>query len=184
MTTLSTVIYTLWIIFWIGWISVGFTSKKGTSVHRNFFTYRLFLFVLIVLVARSVNIGGLHYYNHSGSVAKIIGSVLFAGGLGFAIWARVYLGKNWGMPMTEKEEPQLVTSGPYHFVRHPIYTGILTAVLGTALAVSYFWFVILVFSGVYFIYAAFKEEEYMHREFGKTFAKYKSSSKMLIPFIL
>jgi protein-S-isoprenylcysteine O-methyltransferase Ste14 len=44
-------------------------------------------------------------------------------GLGFAIWARVHIGRNWGTPMTQKDEPELVTSGPYHLVRHPIYSG-------------------------------------------------------------
>jgi protein-S-isoprenylcysteine O-methyltransferase Ste14 len=43
--------------------------------------------------------------------------------LGFAIWARVHIGRNWGTPMTQKDEPELVTSGPYHLVRHPIYSG-------------------------------------------------------------
>jgi protein-S-isoprenylcysteine O-methyltransferase Ste14 len=49
-----------------------------------------------------------------------LGLALFSAGLGFAIWARVRLGRNWGIPMTQKDEPELVTSGPYHLVRHPI----------------------------------------------------------------
>ena len=48
-------------------------------------------------------------------------------GLGFAIWARVHIGRNWGTPMTQRDDPELVTSGPYRFVRHPIYSGILVA---------------------------------------------------------
>jgi protein-S-isoprenylcysteine O-methyltransferase Ste14 len=46
---------------------------------------------------------------------------VFACGIGLAIWARVHLGRNWGMPMTQKSEPELVTSGPCQFVRHPVY---------------------------------------------------------------
>jgi Putative protein-S-isoprenylcysteine methyltransferase len=68
-----------------------------------------------------------------------IGLVLFALGLAFAIWARIHLGRNWGTPMTQKDEPELVTSGPYHLVRHPIYSGILLAGVGTATALSWLW---------------------------------------------
>ena len=56
---------------------------------------------------------------------------------GFAVWARVHIGRNWGTPMTQKVEPELVTSGPYRLVRHPIYSGILIAGLGTAVALSW-----------------------------------------------
>ena len=62
--------------------------------------------------------------------------MLFAVGLGFAIWARRALGHNWGTPMSQKYEPELVTSGPYWMVRHPIYSGILVAGLGTAVALT------------------------------------------------
>ncbi len=57
----------------------------------------------------------------------MLGAALFLGGLGPAIWARLHLGRNWGMPQTLKSEPELITSGPYRLLRHPIYTGILTA---------------------------------------------------------
>ena len=61
---------------------------------------------------------------------------MFASGIGLAIWARIHLGRNWGMPTSQKADPELVTTGPYRFVRHPIYTGLLVALLGTALAVG------------------------------------------------
>ena len=54
-------------------------------------------------------------------------------GLAFAIWARVTLGRSWGMPMSLHDNPELVTSGPYRFVRHPIYTGLSAMLIGTAL---------------------------------------------------
>ena len=52
-----------------------------------------------------------------------LGLVFFALGLGFAIWARAHIGRNWGTPMSQKNEPELVTSGPYHLIRHPIDSG-------------------------------------------------------------
>ena len=56
--------------------------------------------------------------------------------VGLAIWARVHIGRNSGTPMTEKDDPELVTSGPYRVVRHPIYSGILVAGVGTAVALT------------------------------------------------
>lgn len=55
-------------------------------------------------------------------VLGAIGADLFVAGIAVAIWAHIHLGRNWGMPMTQKTEPELVTSGPYRVVRHPIYS--------------------------------------------------------------
>jgi protein-S-isoprenylcysteine O-methyltransferase Ste14 len=75
--------------------------------------------------------------------------MLFVAGLGLAVWARIYLGRNWGMPMTQKDEPELVISGPYHLVRHPIYSGILLAMLGTSLTTNIYWLIAFAVMGVY-----------------------------------
>jgi protein-S-isoprenylcysteine O-methyltransferase Ste14 len=85
--------------------------------------------------------------------------------------------------MTQKQDPELVTSGPYRYIRHPIYTGILLAALGSSISVSIFWLVFFVISGVYFIYSANVEEKLMMKEFPKTYPTYKAKTKMLIPFI-
>jgi len=112
-----------------------------------------------------------------------IGLVLFALGLGFAIWARVHIGRNWGTPMTRKDEPELVTSGPYHLVRHPIYSGILVAGVGTAVALSWLWLTAVALAGVYFVYSATVEEHYLTGQFPDTYPVYKRSAKMFVPFI-
>jgi pimeloyl-ACP methyl ester carboxylesterase len=67
--------------------------------------------------------------------------------------------------MTQKDEPELVTSGPYHLVRHPIYSGILVAGAGTAVALSWMWLVAMVLAGVYFVYSATVEERYLTKQF-------------------
>lgn len=89
----------------------------------------------------------------------------------------------WGTPMSWKGEPELVTSGPYRLVRHPIYSGILVAVLGTAVALSWLWLIAAVGAGVYFAYAATVEQRYLSREFAATYPAYQHSTKMLIPYI-
>jgi protein-S-isoprenylcysteine O-methyltransferase Ste14 len=112
-----------------------------------------------------------------------LGLVLLAIGLGFAIWARVNIGRNWGAPMTRKDDPELVTSGPYHLVRHPIYSGILLAAVGTAVALSWWWLIAAALAGVYFLYSATVEERYLTQQFPDTYPAYQHSTKMLIPFV-
>jgi protein-S-isoprenylcysteine O-methyltransferase Ste14 len=88
------------------------------------------------------------------------------------------------MPMTQKDEPELVTSGPYHFVRHPIYSGILLAILGTSLATNLYLLVGVLVIGIYFIYSAKVEERNMTTTFPNTYPSYRMRTKMLIPFVL
>ena len=88
------------------------------------------------------------------------------------------------MPMTEKDEPELVTSGPYRFVRHPIYSGILLAILGSALATTLYWLIAFVALGIYFVYSARVEERLMTCSFPSAYPSYKAHTKMLIPFVL
>jgi protein-S-isoprenylcysteine O-methyltransferase Ste14 len=113
-----------------------------------------------------------------------IGLALFVLGLALAVWARIYLGRNWGMPMSEKVDPELVTTGPYKFIRNPIYSGIILATVGTAIAVSLYWLIAVVLLGAYFLYSAVMEGRYMAERFPDTYPRYKKSTKMLIPFIL
>ena len=85
--------------------------------------------------------------------------------------------------MSQKDEPELVASGPYRLVRHPIYSGILLAILGTAIALSWLFLVALVLVGVYFTYSAIIEERYLTEQFPGTYPAYIRSTKMLVPFI-
>ena len=85
--------------------------------------------------------------------------------------------------MSEKADPELVTTGPYSIVRHPIYSGIILAMVGTTIAVSAYWLVAVFLLGAYFIYSAAMEERYMAELFPEAYPRYKQSTKMLIPFI-
>ena len=102
-------------------------------------------------------------------------------GFGLAISARWHLGRNWGMPMSRKEQPELVTSGPYAHLRHPIYTGLILAMLGSAIGVNVFWAVLLIPVGAYFIYSARREEAVMLQLFPEQYAAYMSRTGMLVP---
>jgi protein-S-isoprenylcysteine O-methyltransferase Ste14 len=76
-----------------------------------------------------------------------------------------------------------VTSGPYHLVRHPIYSGILVAGAGTALALNWLWLIAVALAGVYFVYSATAEERYLTEQFPDRYPTYTRSTKVLLPFI-
>lgn len=170
-----------WAAFWLYWLLAAFSMKKGRVPWSRELRIRVAILVVVVLLVRLGAFRG-HGLNTDPWRAGL-GLVLFALGLGFAIWARVHIGRNWGSPMTQKEEPELVTSGPYHYVRHPIYSGILVAGVGTAVALSWLWLILVVLTGVYFVYSATVEERYMTEQFPDAYPAYKGSTKMLFPFI-
>ena len=103
-------------------------------------------------------------------------------GLAFAVWARRHIGRNWGQPMTFKEGHELVKTGPYRFVRHPIYAGILFAMLASAL-VSPFFFIPFIFLAFYFVHSARTEQRIMLEHFSDQYRAYMKQTKVLIPFI-
>jgi len=85
--------------------------------------------------------------------------------------------------MSQNSEPKLVTSGPYRLVRHPIYSGILLASVGTAVALSWAWLIAVALAGVYFIYSAVVEEHNLAKQLPDTYPAYKRSTKMLVPCV-
>jgi protein-S-isoprenylcysteine O-methyltransferase Ste14 len=105
-------------------------------------------------------------------------------GFGFALWARMHLGRNWGIPMSLRQGHELVTSGPYAYVRHPIYSGLMLAMIGSVLAVGLVWLALLVISFVYFLVSARTEEKMMVAQFPDAYPAYRQRTRMLIPFVL
>jgi protein-S-isoprenylcysteine O-methyltransferase Ste14 len=171
-----------WAAFWLYWLVEAFSMKRGRVPWSRELRIRAVIAVVVILLIRlgAFRGNGLN----SDPWRAGIGLVLLALGLGFAVWARMHIGRNWGSPMTQKNEPELVTSGPYHLVRHPIYSGILAAGAGTAVALSCQWLTAVALAGVYFLYSAMVEERYLTDQFPDNYPVYKRSTKMLVPFIL
>jgi protein-S-isoprenylcysteine O-methyltransferase Ste14 len=180
------VLSALWIAFWVYWLVSAFTAKKTVrSKSGNWFVSRL---ILVVLFSIAFKVPTLKTFFSgrllsSSEISNVTGVVFCALGLAFAVWARVHLGRNWGLPMTMREEPELVTGGPYRLVRHPIYSGILLAVLGTSMLGTRAWLLVFVFIIAYFIYCAVTEERLMVKQFPEQYPEYKKRSKMIIPYI-
>jgi protein-S-isoprenylcysteine O-methyltransferase Ste14 len=181
MRAVDIVVTVGWIAFWLYWLVAAMTAKAGTSRWTRCAGFRVGI-VIVVFLLLHLRLFKLHQ-TATGPLLWAIGLAAFALGLGLAVWARIYIGRNWGMPMTRKAEPELVTTGPYHRVRHPIYSGIILALIGTAIAVSVYWLVAVVLFAGYFIYSAVTEERYMAGEFPDAYPAYKQSTKMLVPFV-
>jgi protein-S-isoprenylcysteine O-methyltransferase Ste14 len=113
-----------------------------------------------------------------------VGAVLTCAGVAIAIWARTVLGRNWSGMVTVKEDHTLIRTGPYAVVRHPIYSGLTLAILGTALVVGE-WRA-FVAAGVLFLMFLAKwrtEERFMTQEFGREYQDYRRATNAIIPFI-
>jgi protein-S-isoprenylcysteine O-methyltransferase Ste14 len=170
-----------WGAFWLYWLVAAFSVKRGRVLWSRELRIRAVIAAIVILLARLGVFRGPGLNTDAPRAG--LGLVLFVVGLGFAIWARVNIGRNWGGPMTQKDEPELVRSGPYGLVRHPIYSGILVAGAGTAVALSWVWLIGVGLAGIYFVYSATVEERYLTEQLHDAYPAYKRSTKMLIPYL-
>ncbi|HXC33775.1 MAG TPA: isoprenylcysteine carboxylmethyltransferase family protein [Verrucomicrobiae bacterium] len=114
-----------------------------------------------------------------------LGLLMTVGGIAFAIWARFYIGRNWSGRVTIKKDHELIRSGPYAIVRHPIYAGLLVALAGTTIAIGQIRAILalaIIAIGLHF--KARTEEKFMREQFGEEYARYEREVKSLIPWIV
>jgi protein-S-isoprenylcysteine O-methyltransferase Ste14 len=184
MKAIDAIIGVGWIVFWVYWLIMATTAKAGRSRWTQFAAIRVGAIIIILLLIRLRVVKGHGAAPTDNPWLLGIGLAIFVLGLALAVWARVYLGRNWGMPMSQKADPELVTTGPYRRVRHPIYSGIILAMVGTAIAVSVYWLAAVVIAGAYFLFSAVMEERTMAKTFPAAYPPYKHATKMLIPYVL
>lgn len=191
MTLCHALILILWLVFALVWIVMAAGAKKSIGPNR---WRRLHALSILIIVAALVALRliTLHYAIHgarawlivASPITGAIGVLLCACGIGLAIRARVCLGRNWGHPMSRKQNPELVTSGPYAHIRHPIYTGVLLAMLGTAVGVSALCLLPLALFCATFLHSAREEEKLMLEQFPDRYPEYRNRTRMLLPFVL
>jgi protein-S-isoprenylcysteine O-methyltransferase Ste14 len=179
------VLWALWLVYW--WISA--LRVRPTRQAESFgsrLSHMLPLIVGAVLLASpTLGVPWLNAPIVSDSEAWFwSGVLLVAAGLGFAIWARAWLSGNWSSGVAVKVDHELIRGGPYAVVRHPIYTGLLTAVLGSALTVGEWRGLI----GVILIAAGITrrvglEERVMLDTFGEAYAQYRRDVPAVLPFL-
>lgn len=184
MEVFDHLILLFWLVFVLYWIISAIGVKKNIRNHewRRDAGIRVVLIVVVVVLFQLSSYWKIFGYQ-SGPDIQAAGVFLCAAGLAFAIWARIHLGRNWSGTPSIKEGHELVMSGPYRFVRHPIYTGMLFALLGSALAGGVIWLAVFVVFCANFLYRIPVEEKYMMQLFPVQYPAYRERTRKLIPFV-
>lgn len=178
----------VWVVFLVYWQLKAARAKTTQRLEPAASRIVRTIVFVIVIVLLSTNFIPLPWLYHQlwpvGLWPFWIGAAVTVAGLLFALWARQHLGSNWSRSVTIKEGHELITSGPYALVRHPIYTGILGGFLGTAIALSQ----VRGFVGFALVFVVFwaklrMEEEWMHSQFGETYATYAHQTAALVPYL-
>lgn len=179
----------MWLVLLVYWLVSASRSKANAATQPSYgWPLRLAFLGLILVVVRlrplrrALRAAQLALQSHA--AVALTGLVLCALGLGLALAARKHLGRNWGMPMSLKTEPELVTSGPYAYARHPIYGGMMLGMLGSSLGENVFWVLPLVLFGGYFIGSAHREEQLMLAQFPDSYPAYRARTRRFIPFVI
>jgi protein-S-isoprenylcysteine O-methyltransferase Ste14 len=173
-----------WAIIWLVAAGSAKTTRRRESL-RSQALHRLPLFIAAALMIwrRPLPPPLMERFLPATPAVAALGVIMVAAGLGFAVWARWYLGANWSGMVTVKVQHELIRTGPYRYVRHPIYTGLLLAIAGTAAALGE-WRDAIAFGLAFlaFIVKSRVEERWM----GETFPEYESyrrATAALVPFI-
>lgn len=182
------IISVCWVVFWTYW-SFGnsrrrLSKRKVTRTFTVLNTGLLYLGLLLVLLGHSVPGSlGIPFVPQAIPI-EVLGTVFVIVGMAFAIWSRQLLRNNWSGEVAIMEGQQFIHSGPYAIVRHPIYAGMLLALLGTTLVSSAVGNLLgFVFALLSLCQKACIEEQFLLVEFGEPYATYQRGVKFLIPFI-
>ena len=177
---------------WIGWgLYWGWSARRVKRVRRreswaSRAAHVVPLGVAAALLAAPSLPGWLgQAYCTGAAPAGAWAVALVAAGLAFSVWARVVLGGNWSASVTLKEQHEIVRSGPYRLIRHPIYTGLIVAFAGSALARGEWRGLIAFAIATAALWRKLRvEEQWLTAEFGARYADYRRQTWALFPFIV
>jgi protein-S-isoprenylcysteine O-methyltransferase Ste14 len=178
-----------WMIFFVFWVAAAlFASRavKRQSWWGRALTLAIGAIPFYLLFTDNLRYGALGWRLLPSAPAVLTAGVVLAyAGLALAIWARLILGKNWSATVTIKEDHRLVRTGPYSVVRHPIYSGLLLAVFGTALVLGEVrGLVAVAIAFAAWLIKSRTEERFMVEQFGPEYEEYRRHTRALVPFIL
>jgi protein-S-isoprenylcysteine O-methyltransferase Ste14 len=176
----------IWMVLCLYWILSALRTKAVKS--RESFGKRLG-YVLPVALGVTLLFNSRSHYSWLGMrfapdtiALAVTGVVLTVAGVALAMWARLVLGENWSAAVSIRKDHELIRMGPYRTMRHPIYTGMLLGLLGTALVVGEVRGILaLVIVGLGFYLKARKEEALLSREFGAGFEAHAKHTGMFLP---
>jgi protein-S-isoprenylcysteine O-methyltransferase Ste14 len=178
-----------WVIFLIYWIIGAFktraTRRKESPISRlSIVLVEIAGYLLIFNDALSIGLLGRRVLPRTALLATV-GVVMTWWGIALAIWARYHLGEYWSARITIKEDHQLIRTGPYRRLRHPIYSGLIMAAVGSALLFDLWRCVVglcLVVAG--YAIKARKEEAMLGEQFGEAFREHRKHTGFLFPRFL
>jgi len=181
-----------WLAFIVYWVVASIGIKRDASRYGSALVavgIRLLIAIAIVVVLRvpylrNVVLTGIHRFAANHPAIQAAGAVLCVVGLAGAVWARTTLGTNWSGRPAAKTGHELVTSGPYRVIRHPIYAGMLTMMLGTTFIAGAPGLLVLVAFSAIVAYRVRVEERIMEQLFPDTYPEYRKRTRALIPFML
>ena len=175
-----------WIVFVLYWIVSAIRTRDTLQTESFASRYAILLIEaagFVLLFRHSAGIGFLgNRFMHRTLASAIVGSILTWMGIGLAIWARYHLAEYWSARITIKEDHQLIRTGPYARLRHPIYSGIVLAAIGSAVVIDQWRCVLgvcLVLIG--YCIKARKEETMLTQQFGDAFREHQKHAGFLIP---
>ncbi len=191
MTVFSWLIAASWVVLVGYWCVAGAAAvrKMGTRwIWWREIALRLGFFAALMLVLQTEAATGvlptstLELLN-SNMLTGFAGFLLVALGVGLAIAARVRLGSSWVASASRQESAELITDGPFALVRHPLYGGLLLAILGSAIGQSVLWVVPLTLYGPGFVLSARREEGLLIGQFPERYRDYMRRTKRFFPFL-
>lgn len=192
MTLYGWLIFPLWlalVVYWVLATGAAYRSVAARWIWWREIAVRLGFFALALLVLqiaalRSALPQAALYEPNTSIALGLVGFVTSAAGIGLAITSRACLGHSWNPRAGHLETTELITSGPYAVVRHPLYSGLLLAIAGSAIGQSVFWLLPMLVYGPLFILTARREERSLLEQFPDGYRAYMKRTKMLLPFVL
>jgi len=177
-----------WVVFWIYWFISAWKTRSPLKRKQSRWPWLLFVLLFAFWVLLSSVFSPDYLVQRAIPDTLVIGlsgTIITLMGLGFAVWARVHLGKYWSSMPAIREDHKLIRTGPYRFVRHPIYTGVQVGIAGTAIIIGMSLGLIVFFLiMVVYLWKIRMEENYLSEEFGEEYARYKKEVPALIPFLV
>ena len=180
----------LWTALWILWLAAAIATKRTAQTQSRssrFVQGVPVILAFFLLFGRNIWPYWLHQrvFPRSDVALLWVGLAFTACGIGFAILARLWIGKNWSSIVTIKEQHELIQTGPYSLVRHPIYSGLLLAFLGTAIVHGELrGFIGFPLAVLGWAFKLRQEESFMVQQFGSVYRDYKQRVKALVPFVI
>jgi protein-S-isoprenylcysteine O-methyltransferase Ste14 len=180
----------LWVVYWISSVTLAVTIRMGVKkvARGESFVDRVLQNILMVVALYLIYSPYLFFLSHRVILASnwvmIIGCCMVAGALAFAVWAMITMRGNWSSAVQSVQRQELVKTGPFTYVRHPIYAGVTGAFLGTMLVQgSLASLVALVCIIIKYVLKIKHEEQFLLQLFGQQYADYQRKTWKMIPFI-